>query len=187
MHRMENHRRTNGNIAPPTGAKPESFRTGSQYPFHSITTHGRSRIYCKHQQWRRDFARNLQYLTLAPPVQLLITHLRRHTSCPQSRHLNATITDDEYTGKLKSWSESTSTSPSGLHLGHYKALVARHEYSDCQHDDPRRIQWDQMQSDIRNVHLTLLNYALQRGYSYLWWQQVSNAMIFKEANNIKIH
>ena len=44
-----------------------------------------------------------------------------------------------------------------------------------------------MQSDLRDVHLTLLNYALQRGYSYVRWQQVSNAMLFKEENNIKIH
>jgi hypothetical protein len=41
-----------------------------------------------------------------------------------------TITEHEYIGKLQLWKESTLTSPSGLHLGHYKALIARHEYSD---------------------------------------------------------
>ena len=124
---------------------------------------------------------------LPPPVQLLIAHLQHHDPCPQARQLLPVITDTEYIGKLTSWSESTSTSPSGLHLGHYKALIARHEYSDLHPDEPLRIQWDQMQSDLRHVHLTLLNYALQRGYSYVRWQQVSNAMIFKEENNIQIH
>jgi hypothetical protein len=34
------------------------------------------------------------------------------------------LTMKEFTGKFKVWRESTSTSPSGRHLGHYKALVA---------------------------------------------------------------
>jgi hypothetical protein len=44
-----------------------------------------------------------------------------------------------------------------------------------------------MQLEIRTLHLTLMNYALQRGYSFSRWQQVANAMLFKEAGNIKIH
>jgi hypothetical protein len=34
------------------------------------------------------------------------------------------LTMKEFTGKFKVWRESTSTSPSGRHLGHYEALVA---------------------------------------------------------------
>lgn len=123
---------------------------------------------------------------LSPPVQLLIAHLQCHYIGPRSQQFQPSITEADYVGKLKSWSESTSTSPSGLHLGHYKALIARHEYSDLHPDEPLRVQWDQMQADLRDVHLTLLNSALQRGYSFMRWQQVSNAMLFKEENNIKI-
>ena len=53
-----------------------------------------------------------------PHVQLLLSHLRhthemaQHTSYP-------TISDEEFVGKLKIWSESTTTSPSQMHLGHF--------------------------------------------------------------------
>jgi hypothetical protein len=53
-----------------------------------------------------------------------------------------------------------------MHLGHYKALLARHEFSDLSDKDPRRAQLDQQQADILSVHLNMINYALERGYSY---------------------
>jgi len=129
---------------------------------------------------------NYNASSLTPAVQILIAHLKYcdniklHDSSP-------ILGDDEYSEKLKSWRESTSTSPSGLHLGHYKALIVRHAYSELRSDEPARIKWDSMQLDLRTLHLSLTNYALQRGYSYSRWQQVSNAMLFKEENNIKIH
>jgi hypothetical protein len=33
------------------------------------------------------------------------------------------VTLAEWTGKMKSWKETTSTSPSGMHLGHHKTLI----------------------------------------------------------------
>jgi hypothetical protein len=33
----------------------------------------------------------------------------------------------------------------------------------------------------------MINYALENGYSYTRWQQIANAMLFKEQGNIKIH
>lgn len=44
-----------------------------------------------------------------------------------------------------------------------------------------------MQSDIVNLHLQLLNYALTRGYSFQRWQNVVNTMLWKEQGNFKIH
>jgi hypothetical protein len=58
-------------------------------------------------------------------VALLIQHLQQTAemaaldSCPS-------ITENEYSGKVRAWNESTSTSPSGLHLGHYKVMLSRH-------------------------------------------------------------
>lgn len=119
-------------------------------------------------------------------VQLLVNHLQSNTRAHETPH-TPSIANEDFVNKLKTWRESTSTSPSGLHLGHYKALLARHEFSDLSDKDPRRAQLDQQQEEILSVHLKMINYALERGYSYRRWQQVANAMLFKEPGNIKIH
>jgi exonuclease III len=59
-------------------------------------------------------------------VELLLRHLKTSAEMEQIR-CTATISDEDLQGKLKVWKESTTTSPSGVHLGHYKALIARHE------------------------------------------------------------
>ncbi len=48
-------------------------------------------------------------------TSLLIHHLQAKTA----EEIQTTITKEEVLGKLKKWKESTTTSPSGLHLGHY--------------------------------------------------------------------
>ena len=93
-----------------------------------------------------------------------------------------------FLSKLKSWRESTATSPSGLHLGgHYKAMVSRHSHSDDTDDLTLKHNLDQIQSDLLHVHLTMINYNLLRGYSYSRWQQVVNTMLLKEPGNYRIH
>ena len=124
-------------------------------------------------------------------VQLLLRHLQQIDEIAQ--HPNyPTIGESDFIGKLQAWRENTTTSPSGLHLGHYKALIARHQYSD---DDPEmesdgqscRDEWNHMQQALRTFHLQLINYALERGYSYSRWQSIINTILFKEENNIRIH
>ena len=118
-----------------------------------------------------------------------------------------TITRQEFIDKLKVWTETTTTSPSGLHLGHFKALLARHKYSSAPEDDETeegRVQipgdpevenspsankkkWDHMQQSLLDFHLNLINYALERGYSYQRWQTIANTMLFKDPGSVKIH
>ena len=120
-------------------------------------------------------------------VQLLLQHLSQindiaqHPNCP-------TISEADFVGKLKVWKESTTTSPSGLHLGHYKALIAQHQFSN---DDPdteladsvgmpgcsKREEWNRMQQEMKTSHLHLINYALERGYSYQRWQSIVNTVV----------
>ena len=44
-----------------------------------------------------------------------------------------------------------------------------------------------MQAELADIHLRLLNYALQRGYSYSRWHKVANTIISKEPGNIRIN
>jgi exonuclease III len=130
-------------------------------------------------------------------IHLLLQHLRITQEMIQEESY-PTITEKEFRGKLKVWRETTSTSPSGLHLGHWKALIARHAYSDeedpapsANPEDPppvsNRDEWNHMQNELFDLHLNMINYALERGYSYQRWQKIVNTMIFKDPDNVKIH
>ena len=105
----------------------------------------------------------------------------------------ATITVDQLRDKLQVCRESTSTSPSGLlHLGQYKALTAKHQFSNIPEDEDdehkvNREELDKMQADLLQLHLCLINYALNRGYSFRRWPKEANSILFKEPGNIQIH
>ena len=80
---------------------------------------------------------------------LLEQHLKQ-TSEMAALETHPTISVEEYVGKLKILAESTSTSQSGLHLGHCKeALMTRQQYSDIDTDDAlllaERDEWNRMQ------------------------------------------
>ena len=44
-----------------------------------------------------------------------------------------------------------------------------------------------MQQSLAELHMTLLNYSLGRGYSFHTWQRIANTILFKEPGNVKIH
>ncbi len=48
-------------------------------------------------------------------------------------------------------------------------------------------EYDHMQQTLAEVHLSLLNYALERGYSYKRWQCIANTILFKDPGSVKIH
>ena len=133
---------------------------------------------------------------LSDSVQRLIQHLQV-TDDMATTPCTDTITDEEFVGKMKVWKETTTTSPSGVHLGHYKALISRHAYSQVTDDNEEtesdvpltdlRDELNHIQQAIRRLHLQMINYALSRGYSYLRWQKIANTILFKERDNIKIH
>ena len=134
-------------------------------------------------------------------LRLLLQHLQISQELMDEESY-PTLTEKEFRGKLQAWRESTSTSPSGLHLGHWKALIARHEYSEDEEtvdvspataDESgsahvsKKEEWDHMQRELFDLHLNLLNYALERGYSYRRWQTIVNSVLFKDTDNVKIH
>ena len=123
-------------------------------------------------------------------VALLLRHLKQ-TAEMAALPSHPTVTEQDYRGKLQVWKESTTTSPSGLHLGHYKALIARHKYTDLESDDEeenaKRDEWNHMQSNLLTLHVQMLNYALERGYAYERWHSINNTIIFKDPDNVRIH
>ena len=123
-------------------------------------------------------------------VALLIQHLQQ-SEAMEALETRPTISEQEYAGKLRVWRESTSTSPSGMHLGHYKALIARHAYSDIESDKleetEQRDEWNHMQSCLLRLHVQQMNYALERGYAYRRWRKVINTILFKDPDNVRIH
>ena len=94
------------------------------------------------------------------------------------------VTVKEFRGKMKAWRESTTTSPSGRHLGHYKSLIATIDRS---LDEDEREQLQQIQQDIMSCYISVINYAIKHRYSLKRWQTIMNNMIYKEPGNVKIH
>ena len=81
----------------------------------------------------------------------------------------------EFVRRLRRWKESTSTSPSRCHLGHYKALLPPSNF------DPKEFITTP-EGKILSVHLSMLNFCARTGYSLQRWQKIVTMMIPKEFN-----
>jgi hypothetical protein len=57
---------------------------------------------------------------LTKGAQTLLQKLGNKENLPK---IDETINFEDFTKAIKTWRESTSTSPSGRHLGHYKSLM----------------------------------------------------------------
>ena len=113
---------------------------------------------------------------------LLIKHLKR-CEVPTNKQ---GITAEEFVGKIRTWVESTTTSPLGIHLGHYHALIARHCHKDS-FNSPECALLDAHQKELIYAHVSLINYALCMGISYDRWKTVVNIMLEKDPGEPKIH
>jgi len=110
--------------------------------------------------------------------------LLQHCRSPQLDAISPIITEEDFSSKFKSWNERTSTSPSGIHLGHYKALVSR---NDADHSTEEGAQVESKRMELIRAHTSMLNYAIRHTYSYSRWQNVVNVMIQKDPGVTKIH
>jgi len=96
------------------------------------------------------------------------------------------ITAEKFVGKIRTWVESTTTLPSGIHLGHYHALIARHCHKESL-NSPECELLDAQQETLIYAHVSLINYALRMGISYDRWKTVVNIMLEKDPGEPKIH
>ena len=90
--------------------------------------------------------------------QLFIDNLKRVTRTDNSTNK---LTYEEFRGKLKVWRESTTTSPSNRHLGHYKVLVSTIDRSLSPEE---REKWQAVQRDIASCYIGLINYCIKHRY-----------------------
>lgn len=117
---------------------------------------------------------------LEETTELLITHLQKQSA----EVVTDEITADNFKTKVEAWRESTSTSPSGVHLGHYKAYYAPHLFDP---ESQEGIAFQEVRNNILEAHLYLLNFAIRHGHSSTRWQKIVTMMIEKERGNHKIH
>lgn len=110
-----------------------------------------------------------------PRITSLLRGLARRTSPTRS-----TLTISELISRLRKWKETTTTSPSRRHLGHYKALLPPHRYDPTEYVTTPAGQ-------ILEVHRALLNFCASSGYSLHRWSTITTMMIPKEASNLRIH
>lgn len=77
------------------------------------------------------------------------------------------ITEDDFIYGFKGWKEKTSTSSSGRHLGHYKAIIG----------DPA----------LLSFHVKLLNLLVSNGMSLERWQNATNVLNEKDPGEPRLH
>ena len=81
--------------------------------------------------------------------------------------IKSTLSTEDIVKGISKWKESTATSPSGRHLGHYKALIK----------DPILLQ----------CLTQFMHIAVKSGTSLTRWSQATNVMLEKDAGHPCIH
>jgi hypothetical protein len=98
---------------------------------------------------------------------------------PPAEPVSPLVTSGDFKSFFAKWKENTSTSPSGKHLGHYKALLS-----------PALVDNDDLTAAanrIIDVHVALLNIAAQHGSPMERWKRIVSVMIEKKAGNYQLN
>ena len=111
----------------------------------------------------------------------LIWYMKR---CASLNQIPDTLTTTEWIGKISAWAKTTSTSPSGFHLTHSKALVAKHGLTT---GSPAHAALEKQWEQLIQWQVDLLHVAIKHQYSFHRWKSIFNVMILKQPGNHKIH
>ena len=108
-----------------------------------------------------------------------------------TKQISIDITQKEFMTGFRKWREATSTSPSGRHLGHYKALL-RAELVDNQPVQDNKKSKLKTINNIKGTEIFKSLYyvamsALQAGETLDRWKQVQSSMLEKEPGKPLIH
>eukprot|EP00957_Ditylum_brightwellii_P211781 15366593-Ditylum_brightwellii.AAC.1 len=90
----------------------------------------------------------------------------------------------EWESSVRAWCKATTTFPSGQHLRHFKVLVHRHSMP-LYTDEGQELSANQ--NELVDAHTEMMQYALDKRYSYIRWQNIVNIVMGKEVGSNKIH
>jgi hypothetical protein len=99
------------------------------------------------------------------------------------KKINCEISDVDFILGFKGWRESTSTSPSGHHLGHYKAIVSD---PDLKLQKPKDLHLRERETNFVEALVKLLNIPLQHQFAPKRWCTSITVMIEKDPGNPRI-
>ena len=126
-----------------------------------------------------DGSVNLTNKNLSPLQQLFFKQLKKQSgilTSPISKHISIKQMSDGF----KCWRESTSTSPSKRHLGHYKSLLT----SDGNEKNQIITHFNASMLQLLN---TIINASISIGVPLTRWTTSEVIMIEKEKNNPRIN
>jgi hypothetical protein len=96
---------------------------------------------------------------------------------PGIKEIDDHISNNDFEQGFKHWNEATSTSPSGRHLGHYKAILALRHLEPNEDEDGNPIETTSQL--ILEAITTVARIAIQKGVILDRWLNVTNVMIEK--------
>jgi hypothetical protein len=108
--------------------------------------------------------------TKFPETQIMLDALQPFD--PPATPVSITVTTKDYKTFFKKWDENTSTSPSGKHLGHYKAHMSPGLLEEPALTEPA--------DDIINLNIKLCQLALTHGHVWKRWRNMVSVMIEKK-------
>ena len=165
--------------------KPTTFWTGRFWcnSLHNPSAFHRNKLECFNWYCWIDAGRRVSNEKLNSIIQLLLDNCTRVTELDS---LEPTITETDMKRKYTRWKESTTTtSPSGRHLGHWKSLW-KHPCHDL--DDKGKEHFYIAEQQLQTLYVNMINYAVKHRYhSYQRWKQIVNNMIYKEKGHQKVH
>jgi hypothetical protein len=116
----------------------------------------------------------LSFITDNPYTSKVLEYIAKRGTLPE---INTYITPEQISRGFRKWRETTSTSPSGCHLGLRRITTYQ---SDKEELEEARKQILKAQTDIINI-------PIQRGFSPHRWQTVVNAMLEKIPGKPYLH
>lgn len=117
---------------------------------------------------------------IKPHVHEILTRLAEESDTRNT--MKDLLTLENFQATIKKWSEATSTSPSGRHLGHYKSLLLIDSVANTYTEEA-----PDLGPQILKVVYDIASAAFNVGYTLPRWAKVNTCMIEKLPGNPRIN